>query len=84
MIELKFLKEMILIKQVQWKSVILVFFTVIHNWYSLYKGFKFQPYVCNKFHDLLMISMNHSNINILNIKNANSCCTIMKLVKLML
>ena len=26
------------------------------------KGFKFQPHVCNGCHDILMISMNPSNI----------------------
>ena len=29
-----------------------------HYWYFLYKGFKFQPNVCNGCHDLLMMSMN--------------------------
>ena len=30
---------------------------ICHYWYFLNKGFKFQPYVCNRCHDLLM-SMN--------------------------
>ena len=38
--------------------------------------FKFQPYVCNRCHDLLMMSMNLSNIYILNIENADYCCII--------
>ena len=33
-------------------------------WYFLNKGFKFQQYVCNRCHDLLIISMNLSNIAI--------------------
>ena len=33
-------------------------------WYFLNKGFKFQKYVCNRCHDLLIISMNLSNIAI--------------------
>ena len=41
------------------------------HWYFLSKRFKFQPYVCNKCHDLLMMSMNPSNIAILNIKGSN-------------
>ena len=41
---------------------------VYHYWYFLNKGFKFQPYVCNRCHDLLMISMTFSNIAILNIE----------------
>ena len=24
-------------------------FDIFHYWYFLYKGFKFQPYVCNRF-----------------------------------
>ena len=31
---------------------------ICHYWYFLNKGFKFQPYVCNRCHDLLMMSMN--------------------------
>ena len=33
-----------------------------HYWYFLKKGFKFQPYVCNKYHDLLMISISLSDL----------------------
>ena len=35
-----------------------------HCWYFLDKGFKFQPNVCNVCHDVLMMSMNLSNITI--------------------
>ena len=31
---------------------------ICHYIYFLDKGFKFQPNVCNGFHDLLMMSMN--------------------------
>ena len=41
---------------------------ICHNWYFLNKGFKFQPYVCNRCHD--------SDIAILKIKNDNYCCVI--------
>ena len=37
---------------------------ICHYWYFLKKGFKFQPNVCNRCHDLLMMSMNFSNIAI--------------------
>ena len=47
-----------------------------HDWYFLDKGFMFQSYVCNKYHDLLIMSMNLSNIAILNIKTAHYCCVI--------
>ena len=35
---------------------------ICHYWYHLDKGFKFQPNVCNECHDLLMMSMNLSDI----------------------
>ena len=47
-----------------------------HYWYFLNKGFTFQPYVCNRCHDLLMISVNLSDVYILIIKNSVSCCII--------
>ena len=37
-------------------------------WYFLEKGFKFRSYIYNRCHDLVMMSMNLSNIAILNIK----------------
>ena len=40
---------------------------IFHCWYFLNKGFKFQPNVCNRCHDLLMMSVNLSDIAILNI-----------------
>ena len=42
----------------------------------LNKGFKFQTYVCNRCHDLLMLSMNLNNIAIFKIKNADYRCII--------
>ena len=47
----------------------------------LNKGFKFQSYVCNRCHDLLMMSMNISHIYILNVKNADYCCIISGITK---
>ena len=41
---------------------------ICHYWYFLNFSFKFQPNVCNRCHDLLMMSMNLSDIAILNIK----------------
>ena len=49
---------------------------ICHYWYFLNKGFKFQPYVCNRCHDLLIMSMNLSNIFILKIKSADYYCII--------
>ena len=32
---------------------------ICHCWYFINKSFKFQPNVCIRCHDLLMMSMNH-------------------------
>ena len=58
MIELTFLKDLILIKQVLQKSA-------IYYWYFLDKGCKFQPDVWNGCHDdVLITSINLSDIAI--------------------
>ena len=49
---------------------------ICHYWYFLNYSFKFQPNVCNRCHDLLMMSVNLSNIVILNIKGSDYCCII--------
>ena len=49
---------------------------ICHYWYFLNYSFKFQPNVCNRYHDLLMMSMNLSNIAILNIKGSDYSCII--------
>ena len=51
-------------------------YDICHYWYFLNYSFKFQPNVCNRCHDLLMMSMNLSDIAILNIKGPNDCCII--------
>ena len=42
--------------------------------YVLNFSFKLQPNVCNRCHDLLMRSVNLSDISIWNIKGSNYCC----------
>ena len=49
---------------------------VFHNSYFLNYSFKFQRNVCNRCHDLLMMSVSLSNITILNIKNSDYHCII--------
>ena len=39
---------------------------ICHYCYFLNKGFKFQPYTCDKSHDSLIMSMNLSDIVIFN------------------
>ena len=65
MIGLTFLKELMLIKQSA------IFVKIVRNLSLLVvleKGFNFQPHVCNRCHDLLMMAMNLTDIAILNIK----------------
>ena len=70
-----FLKELIVIKQINQKSMI---FATIDLF--LDKGFKFQPDVCNRCHDVLM-SLDLSNIAILNIHGPGYCCIISEISK---
>ena len=41
---------------------------ICYYWYFLSYSFKFQPNVCNRCHDLLMMFMNFSDIAFLKIK----------------
>ena len=45
-------------------------------WYFLNFIFQFQRNVCNKCHDLLMMSVDLNNIAILSIKGSDYCCLI--------
>ena len=64
-IVLTILKELMLIKQLHQKT------DICHYWYFLNYSSKFQPNVCSRCHDLLMMSMNLSDISILNIKGSD-------------
>ena len=44
---------------------------ICHYWCFLDYSFKFQPNVCNRCHDLLMMSMNLGDITILHIKGSD-------------
>ena len=52
---------------------------ICHYWNSLNKGFKFQVNVCNRCHDLLIMSVNLSDIVILSIKCSDYCCIISRI-----
>ena len=49
---------------------------ICHYCYFLNKGFKFQPNAWNRYHDLLMMSMNLSDIGILNMEGFHYRCII--------
>ena len=71
LIELTFLKELILIEELHQKSVIFVTIGISWNY-----SFMFQPNVSNRCHDLLMMFMNLSDIAILNTKGFDYRCII--------
>ena len=54
---------------------------ICHQRYFLNYSFKFQPNFCNRCHDLLMMSMNLSDIAILNIKGSEYHCIISLICK---
>ena len=54
---------------------------ICHYWCFLHKGFKFQPNVYNGCPDLLMMSINFSDIAILNIKSSDYRCIISEISK---
>ena len=49
---------------------------VCHYWFFLNYNFNFQPNVCNRFHDLLMMSVHLTDIAISNIKGSDYRCII--------
>ena len=49
---------------------------ICHYWYFLNFSFKFQPDVCHKCHDLLMMSVTISDITISNIKGSDCRCIV--------
>ena len=54
---------------------------ICHCCYFLNNGSKFQSHVWNRYHDLVMMSMNPSNIAILNIKGSDYCLLLAQLAK---
>ena len=49
---------------------------ICQYWHFLNYSVKFQPNVCNRCHNLLMMCMNLSNIAILNMKGSDYHCII--------
>ena len=66
LIELTFLKKLMLIKSKE--------YYICHYWDFLNEDF--EPNISNRWHDFLMMSMNLSNIVILNIKKRDYHCII--------
>ena len=55
-----------------------------YYWYFLNNGFKFQPNVCNRCHELLMMSMDLSDVVILMIKGSDIAELFLELTKVKL
>ena len=47
---------------------------ICHYWYFKDIGYKYEPHVCNKCHDLLMVVYDLKNFMILNIKGVDYRC----------
>ena len=45
-----------------------------HYWYFKVVWFKFEPHVCNKYHDVLLTAYELKNIAILNLKGVDFRC----------
>ena len=54
-----------------------------YYWYFLNKRFKIQPYIYNRCHDLLMMSMNLTDNAILKIKSVDYRCIVTGIIKLL-
>ena len=52
-----------------------------HYWFFKDKGFKFQPYACNRCHDLSMMVYDVDNFMILNIKGVDYRCFVCSMSK---
>ena len=80
MIELTFLEELMLTSQANQKSAIFVSI----DWYFSNQSFKFQSYICNRCHDLLMMYMNFSDIAISKLEMLIIVVLLVKLAKVKL
>ena len=54
---------------------------IICHYLSFNNGFKFQDYICNGCHDLIMLSVNISGIAIFTVKNVDYGCIIHNISK---
>ena len=63
--ELIFQKELILIKQMHQKSMILC-----HYWYFKDIGCKYEPYLCNDCHDLMKKATSFNDVAIVYFKGS--------------
>ena len=55
--------------------------TYCHYWCFKYVGFKFEPHVCDKCHDVLMTVYESKNIVILNVNGVDFRCILRSINK---
>ena len=46
-------------------------FDICHYWYFFDKGFKYEPYLCNGFHNLMQKAMSFNEVAIVSIKGCD-------------
>ena len=44
---------------------------ICHYWNFLDKGFKYEPYLCNRCHDLMQKAMNFNDVTIVSVKGSD-------------
>ena len=54
---------------------------ICHYWYFKDIGYKYEPYVCSRCHDLLMVVYDLNDFMILNIKGVDYRCYVFKMSK---
>ena len=54
---------------------------ICHYWYFKDIGYKYEPYVCNRSHDLSMVVYDLNNFMILNIKGVDYRCYTLNMSK---
>ena len=54
---------------------------ICHYWYFKDIGYKYEPHVWNKYHDLLMAVYDLKNFMILNVKGVDYRCHVLNLSK---
>ena len=54
---------------------------ICHYWYFKDIGYKFEPHVCNVFHDVLMAAYELKNIAALNVKGVDYRCILWDIIK---
>ena len=56
---------------------------ICHYWCFKDIGYKFEPYVCNRCHDISMMAYELANIEILNVKGNDYSCVIWNMTRKM-